>query len=251
VKLALVCCLVVACSSVSAAQASSPPLGQSVNVERLLKFSGTLNDLPGGLPGLVSLHFAMYDEPYGGEAYWQETQVVRPDTKGRYTVLLGESTLGGLPADIFESGRVRWLGVRASQELEQARVLLVETPSAWKPDPTSARDTIHEVPTGITPTERYITFTLLAMFLAGAAMAGSEAVKWWKARTERDGESPFANILAVPEAVWRASWICGTLCVDRFRSTRRLFHHSLPSIDALPHPVPSIEIGHDQQDKAA
>ncbi len=39
--------------------------------------------------GTVALHFMMYNEPYGGAAYWRETQNVRPDAEGGYTVLLG------------------------------------------------------------------------------------------------------------------------------------------------------------------
>jgi len=74
---------------------------QSVNVQRLFKFSGNLPETQRGfVGGTVALHFAMYNEPYGGSAHWQETQNVHPDAEGGYTVLLGETTMGGLPADL-------------------------------------------------------------------------------------------------------------------------------------------------------
>lgn len=77
----------------------------------------------------------MYNQPYGGSAYWQETQNVHPDAEGGYTVLLGETTMGGLPADIVAPGGIHWLGVQVSGQPEQPRMLLVEMPFKFKPDP--------------------------------------------------------------------------------------------------------------------
>jgi len=81
----------------------------------------------------------MYNEPYGGAAYWQGTQNVRPDAEGGYTVLLGETTLGGLPADIVAPGGMLWLGVQVSGQPEQPRMLLVELPSTLKSDSIGSR----------------------------------------------------------------------------------------------------------------
>ena len=64
---------------------------------------------------------------------------MHPDAEGGYTVLLGETTLGGLPADIVAPGGIHWLGVQVSGQPEQPRMLLVELPSALKSDPINSR----------------------------------------------------------------------------------------------------------------
>jgi len=96
----------------------------------------------------------MYNQPYGGSAYWQETQNVHPDADGGYTVLLGETTLGGLPADIVAPGGIHWLGVQVSGQPEQPRLLLVEMPSTFKPDPMSATSSVSKSATQNHGTER-------------------------------------------------------------------------------------------------
>jgi hypothetical protein len=180
----------------------------------------------------------MYQAPDGGdEAYWQETQDVHPDAQGRYTVLLGETTLGGLPADIFTSSGRHWLGVRPSGQPEQPRILLVELPSAWKADAidSSAPAPIRKsaiLP--VAPGERYVALGLLIMFLVGTAMACAEVVKWWKARTELYGEGPLANLFSSvpgPDKRQRTTKVLRLPLAVRFRSIRWRFQHSSQSID--------------------
>jgi hypothetical protein len=61
-----------------------------------------------------------------------ETQNVRLDENGRYTVLLGATRNDGLPMELFASGEARWLGVQVEGQPEQSRVLLLSVPYALK-----------------------------------------------------------------------------------------------------------------------
>jgi hypothetical protein len=104
-------------------------------VPHLIKFTGTLHD-PSGQPrtGLAGVTFLIYGDSTGGAPLWQEVQNVQLDPQGRYAVLLGMVTSGGVPTSIFSNGESRWLGVRAAfpGEEEQPRVLLVSVPYAMK-----------------------------------------------------------------------------------------------------------------------
>ena len=76
--------------------------------------------------------FLLYKDQQGGAHVSLETQSVPPDKNGRYTVTLGATTNGGLPADVFANGEARWLAVQVVGQAEQARVLLVDVPYALK-----------------------------------------------------------------------------------------------------------------------
>src|SRR6267378_5197604 len=105
----------------------------SAQVPRLVKVSGVLNDSTGkALTGIVGVTFALYKDQEGGAALWLETQNVRADGNGRYSVSLGGSEPEGLPADLFAAGQARWLGVQASGQSEQPRILLLSVPYALK-----------------------------------------------------------------------------------------------------------------------
>src|SRR5262245_19943762 len=104
-------------------------------VPRLVQFSGILQDNGGAIqPGLQSITFALFRDQRGGAPLWQETQNVTVDAEGRYTVLLGAGTRGGVPLELFASGESRWLGlqINGSDAREEARVLLVSVPYALK-----------------------------------------------------------------------------------------------------------------------
>jgi hypothetical protein len=117
-------------------QAQCPNSGNCVvHVPRLVKFSGTLKDATGSpLTGVVGISFSMYSDSNGGAPLWQEVQNVQLDQQGRYTVLLGTSTAGGIPVELFASGESRYLGVQPalSGETERPRVLMVSVPYALK-----------------------------------------------------------------------------------------------------------------------
>jgi hypothetical protein len=195
--------LLLGCASVSSTQVSPTSSRDSVEAQRLLKFSGKLTGSPhGGYIGSVTVRFRLYNESDGGEASWEETQSLRPDAQERYTVLLGETTLGGLPQEIFASHERHWLGVQPLGQPEQARLLLVELPSAWKPDPVASNPTpVKKALLPTDPTERQLALILVCMFLLGTALACGELVKWWRRRAEQFGEPPFANLLnSIPSA---------------------------------------------------
>jgi trimeric autotransporter adhesin len=92
-----------------------------------------VKDLNGSpLTGMVGITFALYPEQTGGTALWLETQNVTADSTGRYTVLLGSTTIQGLPESMFTSEQAHWVGVQVSGQAEQPRVLLVSAPYALK-----------------------------------------------------------------------------------------------------------------------
>ena len=247
-KLTLVC-VIAGCVSLSPTLLPAENLPRrsgdrvNVNVLRLFKFSGTLTGArrqPIG--GVAAMHFAMYNRPYGGEAYWQETQNVHPDAQGRYTVLLGETTPGGLPADIFEPGGAHWLGVEAAGQAEQPRILLAELLNASKSD--AASSSAFESESATPSRDRYLAVIVSIMFLAGAWMARVELRKWWKTQTEQYGEPPFTELLAhisslltlasslIPsrEKIQRVTQTVSIASSDRFRALRGRLQRSLHSV---------------------
>jgi trimeric autotransporter adhesin len=121
-------------SSVSTPVApAAVPAAVPAIVPAMVNFPGTLTDLNGKpITGLVGVTFLLYREQQGGAPLWMETQNVRPDKAGHYSVMLGSTTSQGLPADLFVSGEARWLGVQVSGQAEQPRVLLLSVPYALK-----------------------------------------------------------------------------------------------------------------------
>jgi hypothetical protein len=107
--------------------------GCASSVPRLVKFSGSLNNLA-GVPssGVVAIRFIVYAESTGGTPLWQEVQNTQLDHEGHFNVMLGAAASEGIPLDLFASGESRWLGMQAllpGQE-EQPRVLMVSVPYA-------------------------------------------------------------------------------------------------------------------------
>ena len=102
-------------------------------VPTLINFSGTLSDAIGkSVADVTGVTFLLYKDSEGGAPLWMETQNVRPDKTGHYSVILGSTTSQGLPQDVFASGEARWLGVQVVGQEEQPRVLLVAVPYALK-----------------------------------------------------------------------------------------------------------------------
>jgi hypothetical protein len=115
------------------AQQPSAPAAASAGVPTLVSFNGVLKDIDGKpLHDIVGVTFSLYREQEGGAPLWLETQNVSLDSQGRYSVELGSNTRNGLPTDVFSSGEARWLGVQASGQPEQSRVLLLSVPYALK-----------------------------------------------------------------------------------------------------------------------
>jgi Chaperone of endosialidase len=136
-RLALILCLAGITSIATAQSAAGTPAPSTSQpssvVPQLVRISGTLSDLNGKpLTGVQGVTFALYKDQQGGAPLWLETQSVRADSKGHYSVMLGSTTAEGLPADVFSSGDARWLGVQPASQPEQARVMLLSVPYALK-----------------------------------------------------------------------------------------------------------------------
>jgi hypothetical protein len=102
-------------------------------VPGMVKFAGTLTDLDRKpLSGTVGVTFSLYKEQNGGVPLWSETQNVDADKNGHYSILLGSATAHGIPADAFAAGEARWLGIHASGQPEQLRIMLASVPYALK-----------------------------------------------------------------------------------------------------------------------
>jgi hypothetical protein len=131
VKRSLVALIILALSCVSGVYAQQPS-SQAV-VPSLIKFGGHLVDSSGNpYSTTAGVTFALYKDQQGGAPLWIETQNIKPDATGHYTVFLGSMTAGGLPSELFSEGEARWLGVQVAGESEQPRVLLVAVPYAMK-----------------------------------------------------------------------------------------------------------------------
>jgi len=119
--------------SSAVAQNASSGVSAPAAVPSLINYSGMLSDLNGKpQSGIKGVTFLLYQDQQGGAPLWLETQNVRADKNGRYTVTLGSSNIEGLPADVFASGQARWLAVQVAGQPEQPRVLLVAVPYAMK-----------------------------------------------------------------------------------------------------------------------
>jgi len=102
-------------------------------VPTMVRFDGTLADANGKpLSGTIGITFLLYKDSQGGSPLWMETQNVRPDSIGHYSIMLGSESAHGLPTDLFSSGDARWLAVQAEGQEEQPRVLLLSVPYALK-----------------------------------------------------------------------------------------------------------------------
>ena len=102
-------------------------------VPSFVKYAGVLADGNGRpIEGAVEVTFSLYKAPQGGAALWMESQKVQADRLGNYAVILGATTIGGLPATLFAASEARWLGVQVAGEAEQPRVMLLAVPYAMK-----------------------------------------------------------------------------------------------------------------------
>ena len=136
--IALALCALLYVSISSAQQTSTAATAATTattSVPNLIRYSGTLKDAQGAALASttpIGVTFAIYNQQDGGAPVWQETQNVTLDANGQYSVILGSTTATGLPDDLFSQQDQRWLSVQVQGEAEQARVLLVSVPYAFK-----------------------------------------------------------------------------------------------------------------------
>jgi trimeric autotransporter adhesin len=122
--------IVVSTLAQTAAPNSSPA---STQVPRLIKFSGVAQDeAHTSLTGVVGVTFSLYKDQQGGSPLWVETQNVRVDETGHYTVMLGSGSADGVPLSLFSSAEAHWISTQISGQPEQSRILLLSVPYALK-----------------------------------------------------------------------------------------------------------------------
>jgi hypothetical protein len=98
-------------------------------VPQIASYAGLASDRAGDT---VEMVFKIYSGAEGGDALWSETQRVSVGQDGKYSVMLGSATEGGLPQTVFAAGQARWLGVGIERARERERVLLSSVPYAMK-----------------------------------------------------------------------------------------------------------------------
>ncbi|ABF40910.1 hypothetical protein Acid345_1909 [Candidatus Koribacter versatilis Ellin345] len=127
-------CLAASLCGLAVAQNAAPATSsQQEVVPRLIRFSGQLKDDAGkAMSGTVGITFTLHKTQNDNAALWIETQNVKLDSEGKYTVLLGSTKSTGVAAELFISGEAQWLGVRVEGKAEQPRVLMVSVPYALK-----------------------------------------------------------------------------------------------------------------------
>jgi hypothetical protein len=114
-----------------AAQATRPPTQGKTDIERskVLTFRGALKDHDGKrLTHVVGVMFGVYEQQEGGAPLWMEVQNVTPDRHGSFIALVGSTMTEGIPPELFDGEKSRWLGMQIllPGEAEQRRIRLVQ-----------------------------------------------------------------------------------------------------------------------------
>ena len=122
------------------------PQAPAAGVPRLMTLNGVFTPADGGRPTPVeAVTIAIYDSEAGGAPLWQETQSIRIEADGRYTIVVGSTHGDGIPAEVFSSAQERWVGTVFSRggEVEGRRVRLTSVPYALR---ASNADTLGGLP---------------------------------------------------------------------------------------------------------
>ena len=104
-------------------------------VPRVIWFNGAFHPADKRpVAAVETVTVAVYREREGGDAVWQETQIVAMEADGRYSLLMGSTSSDGMPLEVFTSGEPRWIGITVNRpgEAEQPRVHLASVPYALK-----------------------------------------------------------------------------------------------------------------------
>ena len=130
VVVTFLCAVVVSTPAQTAAPNSSLV---STQIPRVIKFSGVAqNETRKPVTGVVGVTFSLYKDQQGGSPLWAETQNVRADETGHYTVMLGSASADGVPLSLFSSAEAHWISTQISGQPEQPRILLLSVPYALK-----------------------------------------------------------------------------------------------------------------------
>ena len=163
-------CFAVSASALYAQSAQPTPAA----VDRLFRISGVI-PAPAGATAAATgpVLFAIYDTESDGTPLWQEVQDLAIDAQGRYTVLLGATSVDGLPVELFAGGAPRWLSVQAQGRDAAAapRTLLTSVPYALTAVNASNADTLGGQP----PTDFMLTRSARRVGADGSATAANAA----------------------------------------------------------------------------
>jgi len=127
------------------AQSTGPDasaVASSASTANLVRWTGSLPEMAGRT---VEVSFALYQDPAGGPALWNETQTVTVGAGGRYTVLLGATSAEGLPQTLFQASEARWIEANpiGKRQIDASgRDVVVEVANAMPP----ARSLLAAVP---------------------------------------------------------------------------------------------------------
>jgi hypothetical protein len=113
----------------SSAQSSGIAQPAQTVVPQLIRYSGVAPNRTGEV---VEAVFRIYASRQGGDAIWTETQRVQVGADGKYNVLLGAASEGGLPQAVFAAGQGQWLGISIEQAEETPRTKLAAVAYAMK-----------------------------------------------------------------------------------------------------------------------
>jgi trimeric autotransporter adhesin len=125
--------LLSACAEAQADRQNSEPAAATATVPRLIRVHGMVRaDTGKPFSGSIGITFTLYQDATSTEVVWQEVQSVQLDSTGHFNALLGASSEGGVPLELFSSGEARWLGIRPDGQAEQPRILFLSVPYALK-----------------------------------------------------------------------------------------------------------------------
>ena len=99
----------------------------------VIKFAGIVSKpYRDALPEEVAITFSLYAGQQDIAPLWSETQTVKLDTAGQFSVLLGASRPNGLPPELFAENQARWLGYQIEGVPEATRKMMIGVPYALK-----------------------------------------------------------------------------------------------------------------------
>ena len=127
--------LVLSCAYAAVLLCAWSAAAQTVSggVPQLMNFSGQVLTADGvARTGPALLTIALYESQTGGTPLWSEQHAVTLDVQGRYGVILGTLTQGGIPINVFAAGTARWISITVDADPEQARFMLLSVAYALK-----------------------------------------------------------------------------------------------------------------------
>jgi hypothetical protein len=117
---------------VAAVSAQTDDAAITAQIPTVVRFGGVLRESDGSASqGVHGITFAIYKQKIGGTAEWSETRNVTLDSEGRFSVLLGLEHPSGIPAEIFQNGESRWVGMTPEDGVERQRIFLATVPYAF------------------------------------------------------------------------------------------------------------------------